>query len=99
MKTLPAQVVALLICVTTAATITAQEKQPDLNVAAAISATEILKEAAWLDLFNGKDLSGWTGDTAGYVVEEGILICKKGGKELATEKEYGDFALNFEVRL
>ena len=44
--------------------------------------------AQWKDLFNGTDLSGWTGDTGGYVAEEGILVCKKGGKNLVSEKEY-----------
>ena len=99
MKTLRAQTVAVFICVITAATITAQEKQADLNVVAAKSAVEILDAAAWADLFNGKDLSGWTGDTAGYAVQDGILVCNKGGKLLATEKSYSDFALKFEYRL
>ncbi len=99
MKTLFVQITVLLIISATAAKITAQEKQPDPNIVAAKSAIEILNSAQWSDLFSGTDLSGWTGDTGGYVVEDGILICKKGGKELATEKEYSDFALNFEFRL
>jgi hypothetical protein len=78
----------------------AQDKKPDANVQAAKSPTSILAETAnWVDLFNGKDLAGWTGDTKGYVVEDGVLVCKKGGKNLVTAKEYSDFAFSFEFKL
>lgn len=62
-------------------------------------ALSILESAAWSDLFNGQDLSGWTGDTKGYVVEDGTLVCKKGGHNLQTEKEYSDFAFQFDFKL
>jgi len=52
----------------------------------------------FVPLFNGKDLTGWTGDTKGYVVEEGVLVCKPGGN-LYTAKEYGDFVFRFEFKL
>ncbi len=78
----------------------AQEAKPDPNVTAAASAMRILHESAnWTELFNGQDLSGWIGDTKGYVAENGILICQKGGKNLLTEKEYSDFAFEFEFKL
>ena len=51
------------------------------------------------DLFNGRDPSGWTGDVTGYEVAEGILVCRKGGKNLATDREYSDFVFQFEFRL
>ena len=73
--------------------------QPDPAVVAATRAERVLGTARYEPIFNGRDLTGWTGDTAGYVVENGILVCKKGGKTLETEKEYGDFALTFEFRL
>ena len=38
---------------------------------------------AMRSLFNGKDLSGWTGD--GYVVEDGAIVCTPEGKVLMTE--------------
>ena len=51
-------------------------------------------------LFDGKTLSGWEGDTSGYGVEDGVLLCKKGqGGNLWTEKEYGNFAFRFEFKL
>lgn len=59
----------------------------------------ILESAAWSQLYNGEDLSGWTGDTNGYAAEAEKLVCKKGGKNLYTEKEYSDFAFHFEFKL
>jgi len=52
----------------------------------------------FVPLFNGKDLTGWTGDTKGYVVEDGVIVCKPGGN-LYTEKEFGDFIFRFEFKL
>jgi len=46
-------------------------------------------------LFNGKDLSGWTG--AGYEVKDGTLICR--GKILQTEKQYTNYVLELDFLL
>ena len=56
-------------------------------------------EANFVSLFNGKDLTGWIGDTKGYLVEEGAIACGPNGQNLYTEREYGDFALRFEFKL
>ena len=58
------------------------------------------EEEGFASLFDGKDLAGWTGDTHGYVVEDGAIVClpDKGGN-LYTEKEYADFVLRFEFKL
>ena len=78
----------------------AQEEGPDANVEAAARATAVLESTAvWTTLFNGEDLSGWTGDTTGYVAQDGLLVCQKGAHYLVTEKQYGDFAFHFEFRL
>ncbi len=78
----------------------AQDTKPDPNVDAASRAIGILEATAiWNDLFNGKDLAGWTGDTKGYVAQQGVLVCKKGSKSLVSEKEYGDFAFQFDFKL
>ena len=71
----------------------------DQNVLAASRAMNILDGADWCDVFNGKDLTGWVGDTGGYEVVDGVLICKKGGKNLYTANEYSDFAFEFEFKL
>lgn len=71
----------------------------DPNVAAAARTAKILESAQWSNLFNGTDLDGWNGDTDGYTVEEGSLVCKKGGKFLRTDQAFADFALEFEFKL
>ena len=58
----------------------------------------------WIQLFNGKDLSGFKqlNGQAPYRVEKGCLVGKSVSGQpnsfLATEKEYGDFILEFEVQ-
>lgn len=56
------------------------------------------EEEGYVPLFNGTDLTGWTGDTKGYIVENGNLVCKPGGF-LYTEKEYANFSFKFEFKL
>ena len=52
----------------------------------------------WTPLFDGTSTRGWIGDTNGYVIENGAMVCKPGGNIL-TEKEYSDFELEFEFQL
>ncbi|MEM8668886.1 MAG: DUF1080 domain-containing protein [Planctomycetota bacterium] len=78
---------------------TAPQKQ-DRFVAQGTRAHAILEATArWKSLFNGTDLEGWKGDVKGYVVEDGVLVCKKGGKNLITEETFADFAFQFEFKL
>ena len=57
-------------------------------------------EEGFHSLFDGKTLDGWQGSVNGYVVEEGAIACKpKGGGNLYTKGEYGDFQLKFEFKL
>ena len=90
---------SLAMCLVLSSLAICQEAKHDKNLKAGAATLSILESANWNDLFNGKDLSGWTGDTTGYVAEDGLLVCKKGGKNLSTEKEYGDFAFTFEFKL
>jgi hypothetical protein len=59
----------------------------------------------WVKLFDGKTLSGWVqkNGTATYRVEEGTIVGRttEGSPNsfLCTEKEYGDFELEFEVKV
>ena len=41
-------------------------------------ATAGAEEDGFVSLFNGKDLDGWTGNTHGYVVEDGAIVCRPG---------------------
>lgn len=63
-------------------------------------AAEKPDESGFAPLFDGKTLDGWRGDKNGYEVIDGAIVCKeRGGGNLYTEKEYGDFHLKLEVRL
>ncbi len=75
-----------------------------LGLTASISLAD--KDAGWTSLFNGKDLSGWTqlNGTATYVVEDGGVIRGKTTEGspnsfLCSDKTYGDFELEFEVKV
>ena len=72
--------------------------QPD--VAASGLSQEEAKQG-FVSLFDGKTLHGWRGATEGYVPgENGILVCqKRGGGNIFTVKEFGDFVFRFEFRL
>ncbi|MCF7734230.1 MAG: DUF1080 domain-containing protein [Akkermansiaceae bacterium] len=48
-------------------------------------------------LFNGKDLTGWTG--AGYVVEDGAIVCTPQGRNLVYEEVFSNYILDFEFKL
>ena len=54
-------------------------------------------------LFNGSALTGWEGDTLLWTVENGELVGRSPGigynDFLATEEEFGDFILRFQIRL
>lgn len=60
-------------------------------------------EAKWgepIELFNGKDLSGWkaSSDDNQWIVKDGILINQKAGANLITDQKFEDFKLNAEFR-
>ena len=53
----------------------------------------------FVPIFNGKDLTGWV-DRGGFEVEDGILVTRgKEGKDLFTEKSYGNYILRLEFML
>lgn len=69
-----------------------------------IAATSLAAaDAEWIDLFNGKDLSGWTlfaKKGPGYVVENGLIVCPEGGGgNLLTTREFSNFTFRFDFRL
>lgn len=58
----------------------------------------------WIELFNGRDLAGWTvrGGQATYAVADGAIVGTNGPGHntfLCTERTFGDFELELEVRL
>jgi hypothetical protein len=60
---------------------------------------------SWKPLFNGKDLSGWKplNGKAKFTVEKGEIVGRtvlgEPNSFLATEKDYGDFILEFEFKV
>jgi Domain of Unknown Function (DUF1080) len=48
-------------------------------------------------LFNGTDLTGWTG--GGYIVENGAIVCTPEGKNLVTEQTFSNYVLEFDFKL
>lgn len=62
-------------------------------------------EGGWTKLFDGETLNGWVqkNGTATYRVEEGTIVGKTNegspNSFLCTEKLYGDFELEFEVKV
>ncbi|HUZ60210.1 MAG TPA: DUF1080 domain-containing protein [Hanamia sp.] len=57
----------------------------------------------YISLFNGKNLDGWTGNKAGYRVENGAIVVHLGEYNnvgnLYTIKEFGNFVLHFQFKL
>lgn len=50
----------------------------------------------WIDLFNGKDTTGWFGGQ--WTVDDGTLV-RKGKGDLWSEQRFGDFVLEVEFKL
>lgn len=65
----------------------------------------VLFAAKTVDIFNGKDLSGWTkrGGAANYAVEDGMIVGRSvpntSNTFLCTDKEYGDFELELDFKI
>jgi hypothetical protein len=60
-------------------------------------------EEGFVPLFNGRDLTGWQGDTKLWLVEDGMLVGRSPGIQhndfLTTTGTYRNFVLRFQVRL
>ena len=59
------------------------------------------KAEGFYPLFNGKDLTGWTGNLNGYQAEDGMIVVhpEKSSGNLYTENTYSDFILRFDFQL
>lgn len=60
-------------------------------------------EVQWgepIELFNGKDLTGWTTSSEAneWVVKDGVLVNKKAGANLISDQKFEDFKLKAEFR-
>jgi hypothetical protein len=55
-----------------------------------------------VELFNGKNLDGWTGNLVGYKAQDGVMVfdpTEKSQGNNYTAKDYSDFAFRFEFQL
>lgn len=69
-----------------------------------LATSAMAEERAWISLFDGKTLDGWTSPTggkpgAGWKVEDGCIHREAKGGDLISEQEYGDFELEFEWKI
>jgi hypothetical protein len=70
-----------------------------------LSPIAFLYAAKPVELFNGKDLTGWTrrGGAATYAVEHGVIVGRSAPNThntfLTTDKEYGDFELELDFKI
>ena len=71
----------------------------------ALSISCIAQSNEWTNLFDGKTLNGWKrlAGNAKYSVEDGMIVgttvLNSGNTFLATEKEYGDFILELDIKI
>lgn len=69
----------------------------------AVSSTVQAEEDGFRTLFNGKDLTGWEGDTQLWKVADGAIVGDSPGIKhnqfLCTTEEFGDFELKLEFRV
>ncbi|MGC1273238.1 MAG: family 16 glycoside hydrolase [Planctomycetaceae bacterium] len=56
-------------------------------------------EEGFTPIYNGKDLTGWTGDVNGYQAEPHVLVATKEGGNIYYDQELGDFVFRFEFKL
>ena len=80
------------------------EEAADLFFLLAADAPAVAPEAsAWARLFDGKTLAGWTIDPPLWSVEDGLIAGRGAGLPdssfLRSEREYGDFLLEFDLQV
>jgi hypothetical protein len=68
-----------------------------LIVATLCSSAFAAESPTMRSLFNGKDLTGWTGD--GYIVEDGAIVCTPQGTNLVSEQTFSAYVLEFDFKL
>jgi len=75
-----------------------------ISLATLLATTTLAAEKKWTSLFDGKTLNGWSkkGGGATYKVVDGTIVGTTGAGAntfLCTEQPFGDFELEFDVKL
>jgi hypothetical protein len=74
----------------------------ELNPGEPVVLNDAEKKEGFVSLFNGQDLSQWTGNTTGYVVRDGVVeVAPEAGRSgnLYTKEEFANFIYRFEFQL
>ncbi len=71
--------------------------------AASLGLVEAGDKGGWKVLFDGKSLEGWQNGSgkapgAGWVIEDGAMVRRKGAGDIWTKGRYGDFVLDLEFK-
>src|ERR1700759_3584341 len=80
------------------------KKHSILTLTSLILASSLITQS-WTPLFDGKTLNGWKrlAGTAEYTVEDGVIVGtnvpNSGNTFLVTEKEYGNFILELDIKI
>lgn len=83
-----------------AGTALACASSPSSPSGSALPAAQAPAEAGFTALFNGRDLTGWTGAVDGYEVRDGAIACKAGaGGTLFTTRTFKNFVVRLEFKL
>ena len=87
------------VCLLAATQIGADETGSSAQKEGAATLSKQEADDGFVSIFDGKTLTGWKGATAGYKADNGLLICqKKGGGNIFTDKEFGDFVFRFDFK-
>ena len=69
----------------------------------ALGATALVAQGGFVDLFNGKDFTGWGADgkteMGGYIVKDGMIESTSKSRNLMTDRDFEDYILEFEFQL
>ena len=69
----------------------------------ALGVTALAAQGQFVDLFNGKDFTGWGADgkteMGGYIVKDGMIESTSKARNLMTDRDFEDYILEFEFQL
>ncbi|MDZ4709799.1 MAG: DUF1080 domain-containing protein [Saprospiraceae bacterium] len=74
-----------------------------ITIIGLLTVSALTGQKGWITLFDGSSLTGWhtfkKPDVMGWVIEDGVLTTDGKGGDLVTNKEYGDFILEFDFKV
>ncbi len=78
----------------------ALELRDQVNTTQPAATMQPASQDGWKTLFNGRDLTGWSGSKpGGWKIEDGALASQADGGDLWTTEQFGDFVLELEAKV